>query len=90
MTVVLWILLALLALVVFVLAVPFGAHVAYIGGELAVDARVMGINIGVIPRKERGKPPKEKSARTSRKKRKRRKKRPPDSPLRRKRACPWA
>ena len=40
MTVVLWILLALLALIVFVLAVPFGAHVAYIGGELAVDARV--------------------------------------------------
>ena len=37
MTVVLWILLALLALVVFVLAVPFGAPVAYIGGELAVD-----------------------------------------------------
>ena len=60
MTVVLWILLALLALVVFVLAVPFGAHVAYIGGELAVDARVMGINIGVIPRKERKKPKKEK------------------------------
>ena len=47
MTVVLWILLALLALIVFVLAVPFGAHVAYIGGELAVDARVMGINIGI-------------------------------------------
>ena len=63
MTVVLWILLALLALIVFVLAVPFGAHVAYIGGELAVDARVMGINIGIIPRKERGKPPKEKKKR---------------------------
>ena len=60
MTVVLWILLALLALIVFVLAVPFGAHVAYIGGELAVDARVMGINIGIIPQKERKKPKKEK------------------------------
>ena len=63
MTVVLWILLALLALIVFVLAVPFGAHVAYIGGELAVDARVMGINIGIIPQKERKKPKKEKKTR---------------------------
>ncbi len=89
MTVVLCILLALLALVVFVLAVPFGAHVAYIGGELAVDARVMGINIGVIPRKERGKPPKEKKKRADKpKKEKKAKKETAGQPSEKKKGLP--
>lgn len=86
MTVVLWILLALLALIVFVLAVPFGAHVAYIGGELAVDARVMGINIGVIPQKERKKPKKEKKPRE--KKPKKEKKPAAEEPAEKKKGLP--
>lgn len=63
MTVVLWILLAVFLLIVLVLVVPFGAHIAYIGGELAVDARVLWFNIGLIPAKERKKPAKEKAKR---------------------------
>ena len=86
MTVVLWILLALLALIVFVLAVPFGAHVAYIGGELAVDARVMGINIGIIPQKERKKPKKEKKPRE--KKPKKEKKPAAEEPAEKKKGLP--
>ena len=86
MTVVLWILLALLALIVFVLAVPFGAHVAYTGGELAVDARVMGINIGIIPQKERKKPKKEKKPRE--KKPKKEKKPAAEEPAEKKKGLP--
>lgn len=70
MTVLAAILLALLAVIVVVLIVPFGVHLVYIGGEFALDARLLCFNIGIIPGKER---------QGKKKERERREKKPPKS-----------
>lgn len=50
-----WILLILLAIIVFILVVPLGAHVAYIDSNLKIDAHVAGLNINIVPGKKREK-----------------------------------
>lgn len=60
MTVLLWILLIIAALIVLLLTVPFGVHAAYIGGELRLDARLLWFNIPLIPGRERKKRPEKK------------------------------
>lgn len=66
------VLLIILAIIIFILVVPFGVSLAYEDEELSVAARVLCFNIGLIPGKEKPDKPekvkKEKKPKKSKKK----------------------